>query len=48
MQALTYNATLDKVNVEALNPVERGDATTTLAKAEKIFTSAPRDRPRHR
>jgi guanidinobutyrase len=40
LQALTYNATLDIDLVEALSC---GDATTTLANAEKTFASAERD-----
>lgn len=43
LQALTYNATLDIDLVEALSPVDCGDATTTLANAEKTFASAERD-----
>ena len=37
LQALSYNATLDIDLVDALNPVDRGDAATTLADAEKTF-----------
>ncbi len=40
LQALMYNATLDIDLVEALNPADCGDVTTTLANAEKTFASA--------
>ncbi len=43
LQALTYNATLDIDLVEALNPIDCGDAATTLANAEKTFESAQQD-----
>ncbi len=43
LQALSYNATLDMDLVDALNPVDCGDAATTLANAEKTFGSAQHD-----
>jgi agmatinase len=42
-QFLSYNATLDFDLVEALAPVDCGDATVVLANAEKTFAAAQRD-----
>jgi len=37
LRGLGYNATLNIDLVDALNPVDRGDAASTLANAEKTF-----------
>ena len=42
-QFLTYSAMLDFDLVEALNPVDCGDATVVLANAAKTFENAQRD-----
>lgn len=43
LQSLTFNATLDADLLEALNPVDCGDADITIANAEKTFEGAQRD-----